>query len=220
MKASVALLTGVLLVVSGAPSVYAGRLIDERIGALATLNATTPAGVFDVLPTDKTVREVLKRWAESNGWIFRDEHWTLGADLPVQAGAGALGTDFRSAVRQLLKSTELTNLPGQPCFYSNRVLRVIAANGVCQPGGLDAAAGMDVSSPYQETIVDRRVRIESQSLLQNFGDSPGPLGGGEAAPAAASMNGVPVPVRRHMGNTMNTGNAVGNPFEARNRLGQ
>ena len=198
MKASVALLTGVLLVVSGAPSVYAGRLIDERTGMEASVggraadvpgaakrpNATASAGAFDVLPTDKTVREVLKRWAEGNGWTFRDEHWTLGADLPVQASAGALGTDFRSAVRQLLKSTELTDLPGQPCFYSNRVLRVIAANGVCQPGGLDAVAGvgggMDISSPYQETIGDRRARIESRSLRQNLDDSSGnKIGGGD-----------------------------------------
>lgn len=185
MKAAAALLTGLLM---AAGSAQAGRLIDERTAALAAgaggagaaaLGGATAAGVFDVLPEDKTVRDVLKRWSAANGWTFGDEHWTLPSDLPVQASAAALGTDYRSAVRTLLKSTELTNLPGQPCFYTNQVMRVIAANGVCQPGALDGQGGMagsvDITPPFQETIGDRRARIEALNPVTQDGSGLGAL---------------------------------------------
>ena len=39
--------------------------------------------------------------------------------------------DFRFAVRSLLKTTELTDLQLQPCFYANNVLRVVGRAELC-----------------------------------------------------------------------------------------
>jgi hypothetical protein len=93
-----------------------------------------PAGpVYEVLSTDKTIREVLQRWSVASQWSHEQAHWTLTRDFPVQgtASAAVFGTDFKHAVRTLLTSTESTDLPAQPCFYSNNVVRVVPRAELC-----------------------------------------------------------------------------------------
>lgn len=79
---------------------------------------------------DGTVRSVLDKWSISAGWTFAVEHWTVNRDLPISADTTFRG-DYRAAVRSLLASSELTDLPLQPCFYSNAVLRVVPRNEIC-----------------------------------------------------------------------------------------
>ncbi|RZS86520.1 TcpQ domain-containing protein [Pigmentiphaga kullae] len=79
---------------------------------------------YDATPADRTMRQALRRWATAAGWTFEPEHWTVDVDIPL-AGSANLGSDFKTAVRELLASTELSAHPLQPCFYSNRVLRVV-----------------------------------------------------------------------------------------------
>ena len=79
---------------------------------------------YDATPADRTMRQALRRWATAAGWTFEPEHWTVDVDIPL-AGSASLGSDFKTAVRELLASTELSTHPLQPCFYSNRVLRVV-----------------------------------------------------------------------------------------------
>ncbi|WP_296560306.1 TcpQ domain-containing protein [Pigmentiphaga sp.] len=90
--------------------------------------AVDPASVrrapYDATPADRTMRQALRRWATAAGWTFEPEHWTVDVDIPL-AGSASLGGDFKTAVRELLASTELSVHPLQPCFYSNRVLRVV-----------------------------------------------------------------------------------------------
>lgn len=69
-------------------------------------------------------------WSKRAGWTHDPEHWTVPFDLPVLSSAD-LGTDFKGAVRSLLASTDLTNMPLQPCFYSNNVLRVVPKAELC-----------------------------------------------------------------------------------------
>lgn len=95
-----------------------------------TTTVETPPTMFTVSRADKTVRETLVRWSKSFGWTHDSEHWSLDRDIPI-VGAAELGADYKSAVRQLLKSTELSDKPAKPCFYSNNVLRVIALNDTC-----------------------------------------------------------------------------------------
>lgn len=95
--------------------------------------------VWDVTPADQTLRVTLLRWASREGWAFAPEYWTLERDLPVMASARFEG-DFKAAVRQLLKSSEMTDLPVQPCFYSNKVLRVVGKSEVCSRQVATAAA--------------------------------------------------------------------------------
>lgn len=85
---------------------------------------------FEVTASDVNLRRALVRWTKLVGWTFEPEHWTLDRDIPV-AGSASLGSDFKLAARALLSSTEMTDLPAQPCFYSNKVLRVIPLNELC-----------------------------------------------------------------------------------------
>lgn len=99
--------------------------------------ASIPAPKFDVTKEDKTVRETLARWAFSAGWAHEMSHWTLDRDHPIEglADSSQFGPDFRGAVRKLLASTENTDRPAQPCFYSNSVVRVIAKAEMCDRSG-------------------------------------------------------------------------------------
>lgn len=96
---------------------------------------------YAVGPDDGTIRQALGRWAAQAGWIFESEHWAVDVDIPI-AGAAAFGGTFQPAVRDLLAATELGDRPLQPCFYANRVLRVVPLAGRCdrtQPAAPDAA---------------------------------------------------------------------------------
>lgn|GEM_PF-4263003 len=79
---------------------------------------------------DRTIREALKSWSKTANWTFEPEHWAVPVDIPITAGAPFSG-DFKTAVRQLISTTELGDTPLQPCFYSNRVVRVVPINQVC-----------------------------------------------------------------------------------------
>lgn len=91
-----------------------------------------PASRFEVRLEDKYVRQTLMRWAGEHQWHFENSHWAVPVDLPVTAQA-AFDGDFISAVRGLLASTDISGRPLQPCFYANRVVRVISANESCDP---------------------------------------------------------------------------------------
>jgi hypothetical protein len=86
--------------------------------------------VWEVAMTDQTIRKALEKWSSMSGWTFNLEHWAVDRDLPVAAATSFQG-DFRGAVRSLLASTELTDLPLQPCFYNNSVLRVVPRAELC-----------------------------------------------------------------------------------------
>jgi hypothetical protein len=85
---------------------------------------------YEVSPADQNFRKVLTRWAQESGWSFEAENWVVGRDIPV-GGSAVMLTEFKTAVKSLLKSTLLTDLPVQPCFYTNKVLRVIPASELC-----------------------------------------------------------------------------------------
>lgn len=89
-----------------------------------------PVPTWSVSPRDRTIRETLKGWSITAGWTFEPEYWTLPVDIPVTASATFSG-DFKAAVRQLIATTELSDTPSQPCFYLNRVVRVVPINQVC-----------------------------------------------------------------------------------------
>ena len=88
---------------------------------------------YDVLNTDQTIRDVLVRWANSSNWSHGPEHWTIDRDLPISGTSNGFqfGNDFVSATRKLLETTEMTDRPLQPCFYSNKILRVVPKAEIC-----------------------------------------------------------------------------------------
>ncbi|MDS1141894.1 TcpQ domain-containing protein [Pusillimonas sp. SM2304] len=79
---------------------------------------------YQVSPRDLTLRAALARWARAAGWTFEPEHWTVDADIPI-VGSARFDLEFKPAVQELVASTELADKPLQPCFYSNRVLRIV-----------------------------------------------------------------------------------------------
>lgn len=85
---------------------------------------------FIARPADGSFRTVLKRWSADAGWTFDAEHWQIDRDIPV-SGAGALGTDYKQAVKDLLRATLMGDVKAKPCFYSNRVLRVVPVTTRC-----------------------------------------------------------------------------------------
>ncbi|MFJ3463359.1 TcpQ domain-containing protein [Achromobacter spanius] len=88
------------------------------------------AAPFRAAPPDTTLRAVLARWANTAGWTFQPQHWAVDVDIPLAATAEFSG-DFKTAVRGLLGATELADRPLQPCFYGNRVLRVVPLAQSC-----------------------------------------------------------------------------------------
>jgi len=107
--------------------------LDE--GAAGAIQATSkeashkPLPAFDLKPPE-TVRVALQRWATQVGWTFGADFYVLPADIPVVTAA-VLGTDFKAAVRALLDSTSMSEVPAQPCFYANQVLRVVPRHELC-----------------------------------------------------------------------------------------
>ncbi len=79
---------------------------------------------YAVTPEDHHVRQALVRWSGISGWRFQPEHWGVDVDIPLSASA-IFSDDFVTSVQALLLTTELSDRPLQPCFYSNQVLRVV-----------------------------------------------------------------------------------------------
>lgn len=99
--------------------------------SLASMDAgVASTAPFRAAPPDATLRAVLARWADSAGWTFQPQHWAVDVDIPLAATAEFSG-DFKTAVRGLLGATELADRPLQPCFYGNRVLRVVPIAQSC-----------------------------------------------------------------------------------------
>lgn len=83
-----------------------------------------PPQRYTVSPQDLNLRSALARWAREAGWTFEPEHWAVDADIPI-VGSATFEPGFKFAVQDLVASTELADRPLQPCFYSNRVLRIV-----------------------------------------------------------------------------------------------
>jgi len=105
----------------------------EPAGGTQAIGRAALGVAFDITPEDKSVREALARWSQVAGWHHDPSHWTIDKDHPIEGVAGpeVFGTDFKRAVRHLLASTELTDRPVQPCFYTNQVVRVIPKAEFC-----------------------------------------------------------------------------------------
>ncbi|AVG38430.1 MULTISPECIES: TcpQ domain-containing protein [Achromobacter] len=116
-------------------------LASSSTAASAPASASASQPVYRAAPPDATLRAVLARWASLSGWTFQAQHWAVDVDIPLSAAAEFSG-DFKSAVRELLGATELAEKPLQPCFYGNRVLRVVPLAQSCTrmaaPGGASA----------------------------------------------------------------------------------
>lgn len=114
---------------SGSPGEVAGL----PAAPMASGGQQPGSGTYEVTAADRNMRQVLVRWAKAAGWEHSPEHWTVPWDVSI-GGVETYNTDFRTAARALLASTKISSVSGvtlQPCFYSNRVLRVIPEAEPC-----------------------------------------------------------------------------------------
>ncbi len=112
-------------------------LIAERLAqreASVPVSASAPAlapapspSVWQVTPADQNVRMLLTRWASAAGWSLV---WSVERDVPLVGSALCPG-DFKSAVREVLRATDMSDAAVQPCFHTNAVVRVIPATALC-----------------------------------------------------------------------------------------
>jgi hypothetical protein len=87
--------------------------------------------IWHLGPQDKTVRQALVRWAKDANWTFGPEQWEVAFDLPIEASADFPAASFEEATQALTSSIALTDSPVRPCFYANKVLRIIPFNQSC-----------------------------------------------------------------------------------------
>lgn len=111
----------------------AGHALATTLTASSFPVSSSAENAYKVSPQDATIRQALARWARDSGWTFEPEHWALEFDIPL-SGSAVFETDFKQAVRQLVAATELGDRPLQPCFYSNRVLRIVPFSQACDRG--------------------------------------------------------------------------------------
>jgi len=83
-----------------------------------------------VTPENQTIRQTVARWASEEGWSFPNENWVPNVDVPI-IGTAIFQGGFIEAVQGLVATTELTDTPLQPCFYQNKVVRVLYFNQSC-----------------------------------------------------------------------------------------
>lgn len=91
---------------------------------------SVPLSSYAITLQDKNMRLALHRWAMQDNWTFAPEHWAVDVDIPV-SGEARFDGSFQDAVQDLLSATELAERPLRPCFYSNRVLRVVSYSQSC-----------------------------------------------------------------------------------------
>ncbi|MCP2516312.1 toxin co-regulated pilus biosynthesis Q family protein [Achromobacter mucicolens] len=90
-----------------------------------------PKQIWRVSPQDGTVRQALVRWAADAHWTFGPDQWELNVDIPIQAPAEFEADSFREATQALSQAVAMGESPIRPCFYANRVLRMLPFTRSC-----------------------------------------------------------------------------------------
>ncbi|CAO3878740.1 MULTISPECIES: toxin co-regulated pilus biosynthesis Q family protein [Achromobacter] len=90
-----------------------------------------PKQIWRVSPQDGTVRQALNRWAADANWTFGPDQWELNFDIPIQAPAEFEADSFQEATQALSQAVAMSETPIRPCFYGNRVLRMLPFTRSC-----------------------------------------------------------------------------------------
>jgi len=90
-----------------------------------------PKQIWRISPQDGTVRQALVRWAADANWTFGPDQWELNFDIPIQAPAEFEMASFREATQALSQAVAMSESPIRPCFYGNRVLRMVPFTRSC-----------------------------------------------------------------------------------------
>lgn len=87
------------------------------------------APMWQINKSDGSLRNLFNRWGSLAGWTSQ---WEVDQEIPLVATDSFSGS-FTDAVRAVLRTTEGTDLPIHPCFYTNNFLRVVPISTDCDP---------------------------------------------------------------------------------------
>ncbi|MGA5726613.1 toxin co-regulated pilus biosynthesis Q family protein [Ralstonia thomasii] len=87
------------------------------------------APMWQINKADGSLRNLFNRWGGLAGWTSQ---WEVDQEVPLVATDSFSGS-FTDAVRAVLRTTEGTDLPIHPCFYTNNFLRVVPISTDCDP---------------------------------------------------------------------------------------
>lgn len=79
--------------------------------------------------TDLNIRMLIDSWSARANWKLV---WAVDKDVPLISEINVSG-DFKSAIRQVLDATVLSDIALKPCFYTNNVVRVVRETTKCNP---------------------------------------------------------------------------------------
>lgn len=129
-----------LLNVSAKKLGYTWKLKENKIifsailPILRTQGLTSHLSTKAIMPSwslsqqDKTLRNALGKWCTRSGWHLV---WNVGADYPIVV-PWTINASFESAVNQVLRSTQITDIPlGATMHDNNKVLEVYSL--IAQP---------------------------------------------------------------------------------------
>ncbi|MDO8728625.1 MAG: toxin co-regulated pilus biosynthesis Q family protein [bacterium] len=103
-------------------------VVNPSPGLAVATTSSPPLPVWTTAIGDNNFRSLIGRWSTTANWMAI---WDVDVDIPIVANDRVSG-DFKTAVRHLLASTNSTDAL-KPCFYTNRVVRVVRQTIKCNP---------------------------------------------------------------------------------------
>ena len=93
-------------------------------------SASSGGSAWDVQLSDGTYRKLVARWAARAGWTAI---WDVDNEIPLIGSSPSMGDTFTNAMLELGHSTDSTDTPIHPCFYTNNLVRVVPNTVACDP---------------------------------------------------------------------------------------
>ena len=127
--------------VAASTAVAAPAVTPASPSPAATASPSIPAASAPVVPhldikpvwrvelADSTFQRLFARWSTLAGWTLV---WDVPQDIPV-IGQYSFSGSFTDAVLTVTDSTDGTDMPVHPCFYSNSLARIVPVSVVCNP---------------------------------------------------------------------------------------
>lgn len=112
------------------PQSISATVVTPVAAAVAALPTGSGPRDWTVSAADGNYRLLVEKWARETGWTAAP--WELDQDVEI-GGNDSFNADFKTAIRRVLSSTEMTDYSLKPCFYSNNYVRVVKLTTKCDP---------------------------------------------------------------------------------------
>lgn len=110
-------------------TISAHPIVTAAQPAISDAAVPVIAPMWQINKADGTLQKLFARWAGQGGW---SSLWEVDQDVPL-VGVDTFSGSFPDAVKAVLRTTESTDTPLHPCFYTNKFLRVVPISTDCDP---------------------------------------------------------------------------------------